>query len=436
MVKFLNRWWLPLLIISIPFERIPSWNVALLGHTVTVRINLIIAIIGIVAFGVETLRHTNWRPQQPAFWLVAYLVIALLSVVTSIDKGRSAIAFIATAITIATALIVARVMQRYQLSTLLKVIAGTAAAVSLFGLYQFLGDSVGLSTHLTGLRPIYTKAVFGFPRVQSTGLEPLFFANYLIVPIMLVAGLAYSRLLRAKRFAPLLILYVLILALTLSRGGIIGAAGGLAVLGVVLWRQSNWRSRAYTTLSVVVGAVLAVGLIYGATALTNKKPHSGSKAVDSYVHQSTHVTSGAGSADSDRVLDRKLALRAFKQQPILGQGLGSFGTYAKKVDPIDYPPSTNAPTVNNEYFEVLAETGLLGLLALTGFVVTLALRAFAALRQPLEQLPRVWLWSLVVTVVAFGIQYYAFSTLYIMNIWVAVGLLMGLTTLASRKNSA
>lgn len=436
MVKFLNRWWLLLLIISIPFERIPSWNVTLLGHSVTLRINLVIASIGILAFGVETLRHTKWGFRQPAFWLAAYLFIALLSVTTSIDKGRSAIALIATGITLAAALIVARVMQRYQLSTLFKVIAGTAAAVSLFGLYQFLGDSAGLSTHLTGLRPIYTKSVFGFPRVQSTGLEPLFFANYLIVPIMLVAGLALSRLLRAKRFAPLLVLYILILALTLSRGGIIGAAGGLAVLGVVLWRQSNWRSRVYTTLSLVAGAVLAVGLIYGATTLTNKKPHSGTKAVDSYVHQSTHVTSGAGSADSDRVLDRKLALRAFKERPILGQGLGSFGTYAKKVDPADYPASTNSPTVNNEYFEVLAETGLLGLFALAGFVITLGVRIYAALRRPLDRLQRVWLWALVATVVAFGIQYYAFSTLYIMNIWVAVGLLMGLTTLAPRKNSA
>jgi len=436
MVKFLNRWWLLLLIISVPFERIPSWNLVLLGHSVTLRINLIIAVIGILAFGVETLRHTNWGPRHPAFWLAAYLLIALLSLVTSIDKGRSVVAFIATAICIAAALVVARVMQRYRLSTLLKVIAGTAAAVSLFGLYQFLGDSAGLSTHFTGLRPIYTKSVFGFPRVQSTGLEPLFFANYLIVPIMLVAGLAFSRLLRAKRFVPVLILYILILALTLSRGGIIGAGGGLVVLGVVLWRHSNWRSRTYTTLSVVAGAVLAVGLIYGATALTNKKPHSGTKAVDSYVHQSTHVTSGAGSADSDRVLDRKLALRAFKDRPILGQGLGSFGTYAKGVDPVDYPPSTNSPTVNNEYFEVLAETGLLGLLALAGFVVTLGMRVYAALRQPLEPLPRVWLWSLAIAVVAFGIQYYAFSTLYIMNIWVAVGLLMGLSASASRKNSA
>lgn len=435
MVKFLNRWWLLLLIISLPFERIPSWNVPLMGHSVTVRISLIIAIVGIVAYGIATLRHTNWSPRQPEFWVVAYLFIALLSVATSIDKGRSIIALVATGITLATALIVARVMQHYRLSTLQKCIAGTAAVVSLFGLYQFIGDSAGLSTHFTGLRPIYTKAVFGFPRVQSTGLEPLFFANYLIVPILLVAGLAFGRQLRAKVYVPLLVLYVLILALTLSRGGIIGGGVGLVLLAVAVWRLSTWKSRTQTVVSVVVGVVLAVGMIYGVTALTNKKPHSGSQAVDSYVHQSTHITSGAGSADSDRVVDRRLALRAFKARPILGQGLGSFGTYAKRVDPIDYPASVNSPTVNDEYLEVLAETGVLGLLALTGFVITLGVRVVNTLRQPLDTPTRLWLWALVAAGVAIGIQYYAFSTLYIMSIWVMLGLLMGLTALQPRKSS-
>ena len=435
MVKFLNRWWLPLLIVSVPFERIPSWNVLLMGHSITLRINLFIAIIGIIAFGATTLRHTKWGPRQPAFWLLMYMLVALLSVIVSIDRSRSIVAFVATGITIATALVVAEVMQRYQLRSILKYIAPTAVAVSLFGLYQFIGDSAGLSTHLTGLRPIYTKKVFGFPRVQSTGLEPLFFANYLILPILLVAGLALGRRLRAKIYVPLLILYVAILALTLSRGGIIGTVAGLVGLTVVLWTLSNWKSRSQTIASVVLGGALAVGMVYSVTALTSKKPHSATQAVDAYAKQSTHVTSNASSADSDRVVDRRLALQAFKQRPILGQGLGSFGTFAKKVDPAEYPPSLNSPTVNNEYFEVLAETGILGLLALTGFVITVALRVIAALRRPLETTTRIWLWSLVAVMCAFGIQYYAFSTLYIMNIWVTIGLLLGLTTMGLKKSA-
>jgi O-antigen ligase len=433
MVKFLNRWWLPLLIISVPFERIPSWNVLVLGHSVALRINLLIAIIGIIAFGIDTLHHTKWGPRHPAFWLLVYVGIALLSVVVSIDKGRSLVAFVATVITLATALVVADAMPRYRLHTLLKFIAATATAVSLFGLYQFIGDSVGLSTHLTGLRPIYTKKVFGFPRVQSTGLEPLFFANYLITPILLMAALIYSRLLRARTYAPLLVLYVLILALTLSRGGIIAAACNLLILGVVLWGMSNWKSRAYTVIGVAAGVLLAIGMIYGVTASTNTKPHSGTQAVDSYVHQSTHVTSGVGSADSDRVLDRRLAIQAFKQRPILGQGLGAFGTFAKKVDPTYYPAYGNSPTVNDEYLEVLAETGVLGLIALTGFVVALGWQIIAALRQSLDSTTRVWIWSLTAAGIAFGIQYYAFSTLYIMSIWVTLGLLMGLTATAARN---
>ena len=69
------------------------------------------------------------------------------------------------------------------------------AIVSIFGIYQFLGDLVlGLPTFLTGLRPQYTKAVFGYPRVQATAIEPLYFAGMLFWPMFLMILLLLNNL--------------------------------------------------------------------------------------------------------------------------------------------------------------------------------------------------------------------------------------------------
>jgi ABC-type multidrug transport system fused ATPase/permease subunit len=55
---------------------------------------------------------------------------------------------------------------------------------AVFGLYQYIGDLVGLPSSLTGLREHYTKIVFGVPRIQGTAIEPLYFAGMLTIPII------------------------------------------------------------------------------------------------------------------------------------------------------------------------------------------------------------------------------------------------------------
>jgi O-antigen ligase len=250
----------------------------------------------------------------------------------------------------------------------------------------------------------------------------------MLLPTLLVAAFAlakhkgYSLSLYARLF-----LFALVMSLTLSRGGIIGGLAGLLIAAVLLYRSISLMSVALTVGTVALGAIVAIGAIYAATALSHHSTTKGDTAVKRYVSQSTNLVATSGSSDSDRVVDKRLATQAFRARPLLGYGIGSFGTYAKRTDPKFYPASGNSPTVNDEYLEVLAETGILGAVALLGLVLTLAWRAVTALRQPLAATNRTWLAALIATAIAYGIQYYAFSTLYIPHIWVAVGLLLALT---------
>lgn len=427
MMKLLNRWWLLVFVAALPFERIPSINAAIGGHVVTLRISLLLVAVGVVVFGRAAFKYlaANIKLSSPWVWLGLYLIVAIISMATSINKPQSVIAFIGTMVTFTAAILVAYKVQSVKLKSLYRVLVITTTVVCLFGLYQFAGDSFGLSTSLTGLRDIYTKAVFGFPRVQSTSLEPLFFGNFLLLPLFLTIAFIGTGLITAKKYLVLATLFVMLLAMTLSRGAIAGMVIGIFLCALILWRYLYPAGALKVAGVTILGALLALGSIYSVNRINHE---DGGKAVTTYVNQSTKVAATPTSSDSDRVVNRRLAIKAFHERPIFGYGLGSFGAYAQKSDPALYPPNKGNATVNNEYLEILAETGLAGALALAGFIATLAYQGFRAF-SAMGKGQRVWLAAAGVTLMAYLIQYYAFSTLYIMQIWFTVGLFIGLTTL-------
>lgn len=395
---------------------------------------MVIAILALIFIGSKI----NWKaikltPGSPIAWLFLYLLLIAASSLQSLNPSRSLFVLIATSITILTAILISQSLKNFSLFKVYAVYVISAVVVSIFGLYQFFGESIGLSTALTGLRENYVKEVFGFPRIQSTGLEPLFFGNYLLLPVLLIAGMLYARQKKSLKSFLVLALLVTTLGLTLSRGAIIGAAAGMIILIFGLYRYADLKSFGRLVASVLLGAGACLLLIFAVTNATSPEPEKGKVAVNRYIQQS-QAQATTTSGDSDRIVNRKLAQQAFIERPLLGYGPGAFGAYAQQAYPAMYPPSSNYPTVNNEYYEILAETGVAGALALIGFAFSLLYQAFLRLRTKLTPYHKIWIIVLLTTCVAYGIQYYAFSTLYIMHIWVTVGLLLGLLNPVYRFN--
>ena len=83
-------------------------------------------------------------------------------------------------------------------------------------------------------------------------------------------------------------------------------------------------------------------------------------------------------------------------------------------------------TVNNEPLELLAEAGLIGFILFilfAGWTYLLVGFNFMAGRYT-EKGSEYWVPALLIYTVALVLQYQTFSTLYVMHVWVVIGLLM------------
>lgn len=418
-MEWIKRNWLYILAFTLPFERIPSFDLPLGSSSITIKINFIIALLVMAAAALQVAKQRRLNLTRPDKWLVAYVAVMVLSLAVADNRLRALQVIVATVLMIVLALVIERTFQRFDLVKIYRVLLTSAIVMGAIGMYQFVADTAGVPTAFTGLKDIYTKMVFGFPRIQATALEPLYLASFLLLPMSLLVARMYTRVVTWKHCAVLAFL-VMIVALTLSRGGIYAGLGAATAIFVALRAHGSWRRAGVVVGSIVCGALAAVALVYITTNLSQAPQNS----VSRYLNQTTKLSSSSGSADSDRVINRNLAIRAFRENPVLGVGIGNFGRYAQTHD----PSYKNNPSVivNNEYLEILAETGIVGFSTLAGLALVVLLQIRTAWRRAKPE-QQVWIAAFSAYLVAAGIQFYSFSTLYIVQIWFAIGILLALT---------
>lgn len=148
---------------------------------------------------------------------------------------------------------------------------------------------------------------------------------------------------------------------------------------------------------------------------------NGQSAQENFVdHAFVENVESDGSA-YDRIGTYKQAIDLFKKNFILGNGVGSFGIIAtpeeKKIQGI-------YQTVNNEYLEILTETGVIGLFLFLAFLVLYLFEIFKGFRKR-EFVSQLSIITLFFGLLTIFIQYNFFSTLYIIYIWVFLALLKG-----------
>ncbi|HKV64647.1 MAG TPA: O-antigen ligase family protein [Candidatus Acidoferrum sp.] len=187
-----------------------------------------------------------------------------------------------------------------------------------------------------------------FMRVGGTIGSPNFAAAYFSISLAAAAGILFTNLGRALKWLAIAVLGLAGVALifTFSRGGWVAAALAVSLICWVGYRRRGFSLKAPIAILLVLGLLcLPFQNVISARLLGDDK----------------------GSAES-RVPLMKLALRIFEDNPLLGVGANNFTVVMDRYLTSDFREGWLF-TVHNKYLLVLAETGIVGLLAFLAFLL-------------------------------------------------------------------
>lgn len=421
-------WGFSAIIFFLPFERFPTYAI---GGT-DIKINTVLGFIVLLAWIFALMFNgKKWKvqPNAIAVPLCLFIMAILLSLTQAINLDR---AYTVTAFVLFTIFLgimaTNMIATKEDLQKIIKVLFYSSLIAGAFGLFQFAGDVVGLPSSITLLKEGYGSGTFGFPRIQAFSMEPLYFANYLFLPICL--GLAYffgqvRNFVNRWWIVALTILLLLNLILTVSRGAYIGFVGAFLVLGVLMFKQIfTWKNVLVMVFSVaLVGYGVAFALSNGDTRATNE-----------FVKHVLVKDFNNGESVQSRLSASAQAYSIYKENPLLGIGLGNYGPYVKSY-PMNMPKG-GWDIVNNEYLEIMAETGTLGIVSFVLILITIIIRSLLAVFRAKDEYLKLTMMGMLAAFIGVLVQFASMSTLYIIHIWVLIGLMIATQNLILRKEQS
>lgn len=406
----------------LPLERIGAYEFSEL----TIRLSQIFLIItGLVWFLKNLIQKRLGIAKSPLILPgLIFIAINLLSVVNSLNIERSFTVLSFTIFTMLLGFLIPNLVNKEpDLKKVINFILVSAFLVSIFGIYQFVGDIIGLPPAITGLRELYTEKVLGFPRIQSTAYEPLYFANYLLIPLGLIVAffLTPGKKISYTLSIPLIILFATNLFLTISRGGYLGCLALLALLGVIYFKNL------FTPKKIIGLILIAIVVGYLGSRFLGA---AGAVNLEKFTEHVSNVFYGASFQERVETFDK--AQEAFWEHPLVGIGVGSFGPYTATHPYLK--PAGGWKIVNNEFIEVLAETGILGLAAFIILLAGLFFRSIKALLVSKDKYLKAIMAGCLAAFVGILVQYQTFSTLYIMHVWFLFGLMIAVQNIILLPN--
>lgn len=405
----------------LPFERIPTFE--MLGFTV--KLSYVAFLLFLVLFlpRLPSLFRENKLSTSDRFLLLFWLS-GLISLLFTPNPKRSIITLALWAFVFAFYFVFSRLLKNEQLRKKVEnIIIISSILVSIFGIYQFVGDSIGLSTTLTGLRIQYTKIVLGFPRIQSVALEPLYFSNFLLVPFFIALKRYIFEKKILNQYLWVISLISINIILGISRGAYLSIiiALAIALLFFIISGRKSISDFNKKLFDLIVAIILSLVISFVLIISLNGKKASGDFINHSNVQN--EISAGGRSSTSDRLGSYQKAFDLFKQKPIFGNGIASFGplTVGSEQDFKQF----GYGIVNNEYLEILSETGIVGLITFVLFLLFRIREVTLVFKRGDDSKKKIGMLLISFGCVAIFIQYNFFSTLYIIYIWAFLALLRG-----------
>ena len=409
----------------LPFERIGSFTIGGLN----IRISQMLVVLVLFLFILYSLYKKSFKIVIP-YSLVVYTVflcVAMLSLISAREKmvGVMVVMFLVFMFFVPF-VFVNIIDSKQRLKTACWFFLASSFVFCVFGFFQFFGDIVGLPSSVTGLSYRYVGKVLGFPRIQSTFIEPLYFANYLMIPLVVSLFFLIRRVdIKKNRYLVVVFFISLVcIALTFSKGAV--AATILVFLGIFIFQLRSIFNRKNLPYIFVL-SILLVSLSWAVLSTLRSSPN-----FDKGFEKAYDIITGASVTERQEAYS--VALEAFNRKPVLGIGIGNFGPYFS-----GYPvsaPDFGWPIVNNQYLEILAETGIVGFLVFLVFLGLIFYRSVLAYLNTDDRFLKTFSLASLFVFAGILIQYMTFSTLYIMHIWVLIGLMLASQEIILKKENA
>ncbi len=434
----------------LPFERLGSFEVG----SMTVRISQVFAMITLLVFAMVSLafKKNNYVKNPLVIFVFLFTGVSVLSLVNAQNITRSLTILGFNFFVMLVALIIPSLINSKELfKKMVWVILLSSLVVAIYGLFQFVGDMIGIPKEITGLRNIYTSEVFGFPRIQGTSSEPLYFANFLLIPIGICLALILARkkgdvkdnisiaeegkkkLTKTQKIIFELggsaVLFIILglttlnLVLTVSRGAYLGFAGMLVLFAIFYFKSFFSPKRIIIIATIAIIAI--VSTIY-LLKFTRKDVN-----LKNFTEQATEFEEGA--SIEERYSTYKQAWFIIQRNPLLGVSVGGFGP--EVAQGAMSVPKNGWAIVNNEYLEIWAENGIFGLLIFLGMIFFIFFRTIKVWMKSNDFIVKTLVIGMTIAFAGILIQYMTFSSLYIIHIWFLIGLIIAGQSLALKKQN-
>jgi hypothetical protein len=365
-----------------------------------------------------------YRDQKKFFLIFLFPLYATLSIIWSPNRLRALLTAGLLILSLYAALMLffyfKTMLKKSQKALLLKIFLISSVAVCIFCWFQCFLDLIGVSNNYSLLCPGCTSLSFGFPHPNGFAIEPQFMGNLLLAPALLSLYLT----LKSKKYLPLTLFITATLFLTFSRGAIY--AYGIAILlliAITLLRRADKGVSARGLLPFVCIPVVSFIIvlftqgIFSALSpmnttftdgistsinqlslgVINLKPvenstpeqiDQGTSPVENSVENSTPDTTSDNTPVFDGYVEKstttrldlnKYALDIWNDSStniIFGTGLGSAGIKMSEKSLTKSPKEI----VQNEYFSLLLELGLIG-------ITLFALFLYAIIKRTIQKNP-------------------------------------------------
>jgi len=297
----------------------------------------------------------------------------------------------------------------------LLIIASTVVcfiSIVVYLLYMGLGVRLALPLHRIGTSGVLHSANIGF------SIEPLAFANQILLTLPLVMAMVLIRddQIFPTRWMSLCFLVQLIaLITTLSVGGLASFVVSTLFL-LFLLRHLFSLKRNIVFILVFMLVILSAAQMLKNSPRRNFFNYAMTKI--NYIIINPHKIR------TERADNNMILINMFKENPLTGTGFGSYAYSYKFYEP-DNAKGLVLPYAkpNNDWLQILGETGLIGFLLFFTFIASILGRAGRSLKRLSDDRKSIVI-GLMVSNIAIWVQ--ALGGYFIQNayVWVALALLL------------